>query len=444
MADRVPWVQRLGLGRREQRAWAMYDWANSAFVTTVVAALLPVYYSDVAASHLPNEVATAYWGYSSAIALGVVAILSPSLGAMADYLGAKKHFLAVFLGFGVTFTALLYFVGEGQWALASFLFIVAYIGFSGANVFYEALLPSIALDSELDQVSTAGFAIGYLGGGILLAMNAIWFLFPEAFGFADGGAAVRASFLSVAVWWALFSVPLFRRVPEPSRRLVESEAEGMNPIQVGFSRVWKTLHEIRGHRDLFFFLLAFLVYNDGVGTIVKMASIYGVEVGIGRGHLIGALLLVQFAGVPFTFGFGRFATRVSQKTAIYLCLVVYTGVAALGYFMTTAWQFWVLALAVAVVQGGVSGLSRSVYASMIPAGRATEFFGFYSVSSKLAGIAGPLVFGVVGQSTGSSRFGILSLVGFFVVGGVLLTRVDIGAGRRAARQDEESMAEVTG
>ena len=272
---------------------------------------------------------------------------------------------------------------------------------------------------------------------MLLAVNAVWFLSPESFGLADETEAVRASFVSVAVWWALFSLPLFRRVREPPPRLVHGEAVGLNPVRAGFSRVRETLKEIRGHRDLFLFLLAFLVYNDGVGTIIKMASIYGVEVGIGTPHLIGALLLVQFVGVPFTFAFGRLAARVSAKTAIYFCLAVYTMISVFGFFMTTSWQFWALALAVGMVQGGVQGLSRSVYASMIPAGRSTEFFGFYSVSSKFAGIAGPLLFAVVGQSTGASRWGILSLVFFFVAGFALLTRVDIDAGRSLARHEDE-------
>ena len=440
--DQYSWMQKLGVGRNELRAWAMYDWANSAFATTIMGAFLPIYYAQVAASQLPGEVATAYWGYTTAAALGIIAVLSPVLGAVADYLGAKKRFLGVLMGFGATFTALLYFVGDGEWVLASALFIVANIGFAGANVFYESLLPSVAREDELDQVSTAGFAIGYVGGGVLLAVNALWYLFPGSFGFADETEAVRASFVSVAVWWTLFSLPFFRRVPEPPRRLVHGEAIGLNPVRVGFSRVWETLREIRGHRDLFLFLLAFLVYNDGVGTIIKMASIYGAEIGIETPHLIGALLLVQFVGVPFTLGFGRFAARVSPKTAIYLCLAVYIGISAFGFFMTAAWQFWALALAVAMVQGGVQGLSRSVYASMIPEGRSTEFFGFYSVSSKFAGIAGPLVFALVGQSMGTSRWGILSLVLFFVAGFALLTRVDIEAGRRTARQEEEAMTQV--
>lgn len=430
---------KLGLGSKSLRAWALYDWANSAFATTIMAAFLPVYYATVVARGLGETLATAYWGYTTAIALALVAVISPVLGAIADYLGAKKKFLAVFLGFGATFTACLWFIGEGAWALTSALFIVANIGFAGANVFYEALLPSLAHGEEIDQVSTAGYALGYVGGGALLALNAAWYLAPGRFGFVDADQAVRASFVSVAVWWVLFSLPLFRSVREPAPRLERTEAADLNPVRAGFRRVLGTLREIRGHPDLFVFLLAFLVYNDGVGTIIKMASIYGAEVGIGTGHLIGALILVQFVGIPFTFGFGQFARRVGPRRGIYVALVVYTAIAVLGFFMSAAWHFWVLAVAVASVQGGVQGLSRSLFASMVPVGRATEFFGFYSVSSKFAGIAGPLVFAVVGQSMGTSRWSILSLVAFFVVGGLVLTRVDVDAGRRLAAETDAAM-----
>ena len=361
------------------------------------------------------------------------------LGAIADYMGAKKRFLAVFMGFGVTFTALLYFIGEGDWLLASAIFIVASIGFAGANVFYEALLPSVARGSDLDRVSTAGYAMGYVGGGVLLALNAAWYLSPETFGFTDGGQAVRASFVSAAVWWALFSIPLFRTVREPDSRLGEGEAMGLNAAKVGFSRVAATLREIRGHPDLFLFLLAFLVYNDGVGTIVRMATIYGAEVGIEAGQMIGALILVQFVGIPFTFAFGQIAARVSAKSAIFVCLAAYSAIAAFGFFLSEAWHFWALAVGVGMVQGGIQGLSRSLYASMIPAGRSTEFFGFYSVSAKFGGIFGPLVFGTVGLFTGASRWGILSLVVFFAVGAALLTRVNVGAGRRLAHEVDSAM-----
>lgn len=429
----------IGLGSSQLRAWALYDWANSAFATTIMAGFLPLYYAQVAASPLDDVTATAYWGYTTAIALAIIAVLSPLLGAVADYMGVKKRFLAVFMGFGVAFTACLYFIGDGDWLLASALFIVANIGFAGANVFYEALLPSITTGEELDRVSTAGYALGYVGGGILLAINAAWYMWPESFGFTDGAHAVRASFLSVGVWWLLFSIPLFKRVEEPRPRLTPGEHKGLNPLKVGFKRVASTLGEIRQHRDLFVFLLAFLVYNDGVGTIIKMATVYGAEVGIAGQQLIGALLLVQFLGIPFTLGFGHFASRVSARTGIYVCLVAYTAIATLGFFMSSAWHFWALAAGVAMVQGGIQGLSRSVYASMIPLGRSTEFFGFYSVSSKFAGIAGPLLFAIVGQSLNASRFGILSLILFFVAGGVLLSRADIEAGQAQARAEDAEM-----
>jgi len=439
-APKSGFLARVGLGSKELRAWATYDWANSAFATTVMAGFLPIYYRTVAASGFSEADRTAMWGYTQSVALLVIAVISPVLGAIADYMGAKKRFLAVFMGFGATFCALLYMIGEGDWLLASAIFIVARIGFAGGNVFYESLLPSLARgEDELDRVSTAGYAVGYVGGGVLLAINAVWYMSPETFGFADGGHAVRASFVSVGVWWALFSIPLFRRVPEPRARLTQEERAGMNPLKVGFSRVGSTLKEIGQYRDLFLFLLAFLVYNDGVNTIVSMAIAYGSEVGIGEAHLIGVLLMVQFLGMPFTFGFGQLAAKVSAKTGIYICLAVYTVLAGLGFFMSSAWQFWLLGAGLAMVQGGTQALSRSVFASMVPVGRSTEFFGFYSVSGRFAGIFGPLVFAVVGQAMESSRYSILSLIAFFAVGGFLLTRVNIGAGRARAREEEAEM-----
>ena len=432
-------LDALGLHRRELRAWAMYDWANSAFATTVMAGVLPVYYASVAGANLPGNRATVYWAYTSSIALAIIAVLSPLLGAAADYLGAKKRFLGAFAALGIGATALLYFVGSGDWAFASVVFILGNIGFAGANVFYESLLPSLVRDDELDRVSTAGYAIGYVGGGVLLALNLAWILMPDRFGFSGADAASRASFVSVAVWWALFSVPLFRRVPEPERRLEEGESDGLNPLTVGFSRVWETLREVRQHREVFVFLLAFWLYNDGIGTIIKMATIYGAEIGIGQSDLIGALLVVQFVGIPFTFSFGWIAGRIGAKRGLYLALAVYTGISMLGYFMQHAWQFWALAFGVATVQGGSQALSRSIFASMIPAGKSSQFFGFFSVSAKFAGIVGPLLFGVVGQITGGSRLSILSLVVFFLGGMALLRMVDVEAGQRAARREDATL-----
>jgi len=440
----VKLLRTLGLHRPELRAWAMYDWANSAFVTTVVAAVLPIYYADVAASTLPEHLRTAYWGYTSSVALLFVALVSPVLGAVADYMGAKKRFLATFAVLGAAATGCLYFAESGDWLFASGVYVIGYLGFAGSIVFYESLLPYVAEGSEVDRVSAAGYAVGYVGGGILLAVNMAWIVRPDLFGMGDAGRASRFAFLSVAAWWLLFSLPLLRKVREPSARLEPGEVVALNPVRVGFRRVWGTLKEIRRFRQLFLFLVAFWFYGDGIGTIIKMATIYGREVGIGTTDLIGALLLVQFLGIPFTFAFGALAERIGPKNGIYLALSVYAGVSVFGYFMTEAWHFWALAGGVATVQGGAQALSRSLYATLVPRGKSSEFFGFFSVSSKFAGIAGPLLFGAVAQLAGGSRLSILSLLVFFVGGIALLSRVDVEEGRAVARDEERAMARASG
>ena len=415
-------------------AWCMYDWANSAFATTIMAAVLPTFYQSVAGANLEGNLATVYWGYTTSIALLLTALLAPMLGAIADYSGTKKRFLAGFATLGIVFTCLLVLIQTGDWLLASLLFAVANVGFAAANIFYDALLPHVAHPDEIDQVSTKGYALGYLGGGILLAINLAWILFPSTFFLPNAESASRLSFLSVGIWWALFSIPIFRNVPEPPR-MAEARAE-IHPIVGGFRRLRQTFRDVRRYRELIKFLVAFWLYNDGIGTIIKMATIYGAEIGIGQRDLIGALLLTQFVGIPFSFLFGRLAKRLGAKPSIYLALAVYTGISILGYFMTHAWEFWALAFLVGLVQGGSQALSRSLFGSMVPKEKTAEFFGFYSVSSKFAGIAGPFVFALVGQLTGSSRLSIVSIVFFFIVGGLLLTRVDEKEGIRVARAED--------
>lgn len=268
----VGWLYRLGLHRPELRAWAMYDWANSAFATTVMGALMGPYFKAVPAGHLAESVSTAYWAYTTSLALFIVALISPVLGATADFMGAKKRFLGGFAGLGIIFTSFLWFAGSGDWVFTSAVYIVANVGFAAANVFYESLLPSIASREEIDRVSVAGYAVGYVGGGILLAINAAWIMFPETFGLVDEAHAIRLSFVSVSVWWALFSVPLFRTVREPTRNRAAHEGVGRHPLVVGFARVRRTFGEIRQNRQVFLFLLAYWLYNDGIGTIIKMAT----------------------------------------------------------------------------------------------------------------------------------------------------------------------------
>jgi UMF1 family MFS transporter len=415
-------------------AWCMYDWANSAFATTIMAAVLPTFYQAVAGTDLEGNLATVYWGYTTSIALLLTALLAPMMGAIADYSGTKKRFLAGFATLGIIFTCLLVLIRTGDWLLASILFVVANVGFAAANIFYDALLPHVAHPDEIDQVSTKGYALGYLGGGILLAINLAWILSPSTFFISDTESASRLSFLSVGIWWALFSIPVLRHVPEPPG-MAEAQAE-VHPILGGFRRLGQTFRHIRRYRELIKFLVAFWLYNDGIGTIIKMATIYGAEIGIGQSDLIGALLLTQFVGIPFSFFFGRLAKRLGTKPSIYLALAIYTGISIWGYFMAHAWEFWALAFLVGLVQGGSQALSRSLFCSMVPKGKTAEFFGFYSVSSKFAGIVGPFVFALVGQLTGSSRLSILSIIFFFIVGGLLLTRVNEKEGVRVARAED--------
>lgn len=410
-------------------SWCLYDWANSAFATTIMAAVLPYFYSSVAAAHLSKTTASGYWGYTNTIGMLIVACCAPVLGALADHGGFKKKFLGGFAGLGMASTALLVFVGRGDWLLASFLYILGMVGFSGGNNFYDSLLPHVAGEGEMDRVSSYGYALGYLGGGLLLSLNLAMILKPEFFGVRDAEWAARYSFLLVAVWWGVFSIPLFRNVPEPP--VLPIPGESAHPFRASLQRLSLTFRHLRKYHQAFKFLMAFWLYNDGIGTIISMAVIFGAEIRIPQGHLIGAILAVQFVGFPCAILFGRLARRIGAKRAILFGLAVYTGIALGGYFMRSALHFWILAALVGFVQGGTQALSRSLFGRLIPKSRSAEFYSFYDVSSKFAGILGPSVFGLVGQITGSSRLSIVALVVFFISGGVLLLGVNEKKGREA-------------
>ncbi len=425
------------------RAWTMYDWGNSAFATTIMATILPVYYSSVAASNLPRNIATARWGFTTSFAALLVAVLAPILGSIADFKGNKKRFLSFFMSMGVLATALLYFVNTGDWLLASILYIFGNMGFSGSLVFYDALLPHIASPEEIDNVSSRGFAMGYIGGGILLAINVAMITFGEKiFPGIDPTLMSRLCFLSVAIWWLVFSLPLFRHVPEPARRIEKNE-EGMNPIKVSFQRLGKTFKEIKNYRDLFTFLIAFFLYVNGIGTIITMSTIYGTEIGLQQTTLVGTLLMVQFVAAPFSMAFGALAKKIGTKNAIYLSLIIYTFIAIGGYFMSTEWHFWALGFAVATVQGGSQALSRSLLGRMVPKSKSAEFYGFFSVFDKFSSIAGPFLFGVVSTIMGQSRLSIVSLVIFFILGMIVLSKVDIERGIQTAQKEDERLITVS-
>lgn len=443
-------LERLGLHRPELRAWAMYDWALSGLQTVITTAIFPIYFVRVAAAHLPGSGGTQLYARANTIAMLIVAVLSPILGAITDYKGNKKAFLAFFTVIGASGAAAMFFIHRGDVVLASSLFIVALIGGSGCLVFYESLLPHLASPQEMDRVSTAGYALGYLGGGLLAALNLLWIQRPAWFGLpsgenlseSDATLPVRLAFMSVAVWWILFSIPLFRRVSEPPRKLESDEQAAMNPIRAALQRVMETLRELRRYRNAFVMLVAFLLYNDGVQTIIKMAAAYGTEIGIGQGALIAAFVLVQFVGVPCAFLFGWIASRTGAKPAIFAGLLVYIVITILGYFMDSATDFFVLAILVGTVQGGTQALSRSLFASMIPPHKSGEFFGFYSIFEKFAGIFGPLLFDLTIAATGTSRNAILSVIAFFIAGAILLHLVDVEKGQQEARSAEEGTRAV--
>jgi UMF1 family MFS transporter len=426
------WLVRLGLHRPELRAWATYDWANSAFQSTVITAVFPDFFASVAAADLPPAIATSRYAWATTIAVAFIAVLGPVLGAVADRRALKKTMLGAFLGIGAIATMLMATIDRGQWLYAAVIFIVANIAIAATLVFYDSLLPHIATPEEMDRVSTSGYAIGYLGGGFVLVVNLLWILMPETFGLSGSVAAIKLSFVSVALWWLLFSLPLFRWVPEPvpmSRLRSDPEASLGSGA---FRGVLRTFHELRGYRQAFLLLVAFLLYNDGIQTIIRMATIYGAEIGIDRNARIAAFVLVQFVGVPFSFLFGAMAHRIGAKPAIFVSLSVYIGISVLGYFMSTAWHFFVLAFLVAMVQGGSQALSRSLFARMIPRHKSSEYFGFFSVFEKFAGVAGPALFALSVSVFGSSRAAVLSVIAFFVAGALVLTRVDVAEGEAEA------------
>ena len=645
--------------RKRIRAWTMYDWANSAFVTTVAAAVLPVYYSQVAASTLPSPaVATAYWSMGVSISLIIVAVIAPVLGTVSDVMRGKKKFLSIFAGIGIVATGLLVLVKSGNWLLASLLFIFGRVGFAGANVFYDALLPHVARVEDQDKVSSRGYAMGYLGGGLLLAVNVVMIqLLPGTWG-------PRLSFLTVALWWALFSIPLLKSIPEPHTLTARLE-KGQDVLSVSFKRIGETFRDIRQYKELFKMLLAALIYLDGIGTIIGVAAIYGAELGFGTLELILALLLVQFVGIPFSLIFGRLpgkdtrhrhivmafivfnivllpvfgiggkrllpesisgapqpayastdsavgegaysvtdeafsyrgswtkktvagetirskeartyrmtdeqgarldfpfngrkltitygvgpdhgvwtveidgqplededgqpvridaynsrlryentitiltptagehllslvnqgernsrssgnvlsiaevkvlpplrqsnlglvigmifaleviclllallfgkvlfsrlADKMNTKRSLLLALFVYSVIAVWGFFLDSVVEFWCLAWLVACVQGGSQALTRSLFSTLVPAPKSGEFFGLFGIMEKAATFTGPLLFAAAGAIFGSSRPAVLSLIVFFIVGMILLLRVDVETGRQIARAEESEL-----
>lgn len=419
--------------RKKAVSWALYDWANSAFATTVMAGFFPIFFKQYWDAASPAVESTFRLGVANSVASLTIVAAAPVLGAIADRASAKKRLLMIFAFIGILMTAALFLVGEGNWIMAVLLYICGIIGFSGGNVFYDSLLVSVAGTKKVDFVSALGFALGYLGGGLLFAFNVFMTRNPELFGLSGATEAVRFSFITVAVWWAVFSIPVIIFVKEPEGGEVPLN---WSVVAGGFRQLVHTFDEVRKLKQVFLFLAGYWLYIDGVDTVVRMAVDYGLAIGFRAEGLMLALLITQFVGFPSAIAFGKIGEKVGPRAGIFIGIGVYVLITLWAYFMQRENEFYMLAAGIGLVQGGVQSLSRSLYARIIPANKAAEFFGFYNMLGKFAAVIGPVMMGWVGVVSGNSRAGILSLIVLFLAGAALLSRVQIDEGVRMARDLE--------
>ena len=407
--------------KRSIVAWAFYDWANSAFATTVMAGFFPVFFSAYWAVGSSAAEGTFYLGLAISIGSAIIAILAPFLGSIADWGSYKKRLLAFFALLGAVMTASLSLLQMGNWPMAVVIYLFAMVGFAGGNTFYDALLPYVASEEKVDFVSSLGYSLGYIGGGLLFAVNVFMFLNPEWFSIVSQEQAVKLSFVMVGIWWAVFSLPILLFVKEEKSReaLPLSQA-----IRKGMSVTINTVKSFRSLRTISFFLVAYWLYIDGVDTIIVMAVAYGTSLGFPSESLIVALLITQFVAFPSALLYAFFAKKVGVRRALQVAIGAYTFIAILGFFMNKPLHFYLLAVAIGLFQGGIQALSRSYYTRLIPKGRSAEFFGFFNMLGKFASILGPLLMGLVSLVTGSTRLGIVSLIILFSGGFFMLSKVD--------------------
>jgi len=403
-------------------AWALYDWANSAYATTVMAGFFPIYFKQYWGAGVSVGESSYYLGIANSGASLIIMLLAPLLGAIADQLGARKRLLLLFAFIGILMTALLPLVHQGQWWLAALFYVIATVGFSGSISFYDALIVFVTEPRRLDSVSALGYALGYLGGGLVFAVNVWMTLSPASFGLADAGEAVRLSFVIVALWWALFTLPLAISIREPSGPQQRLGAA----IRAGLLQLRTTCADIRRFRTVLLFLLAYWLYIDGVDTIVRMAVDYGLALGFAANNLIIALLITQFVGFPSALVFGHLGQRLGPKTGIYIAIGIYGLVVIWAAGLEQVSEFYALAVVIGLVQGGIQSLSRSLYARLIPTDKTAEFFGFYNMLGKFAAVLGPVLVGWTSAVSGSPRTSILVLLLLFVTGAFFLSRVDVG------------------
>jgi len=418
--------------------WAMYDWANSAFATTVMASFFPIFFKEYWTVGTDPVVSTAQLGFANSAAGILVALMAPVLGAIADRGEAKKKFLLFFAAVGIIMTSALYLVPRGSWETAAGCYAAAMVGFAGSIIFYDSLLTTVALEARRDFVSSLGFSMGYLGGGVLFALNVWMTLSPASFGLPSSGEGVKLSFLSVGLWWAAFSLPLIFLVRESTGTVKKNPTA---VIREGIGQLRDTLREIRHLKTIFLFLAAYWLYIDGVDTIIVMALDYGLSIGLKAEDLIVALLITQFIGFPSALFFGRLGERIGAKRAILIGIGVYLFISIYGAFIEDKREFFILACIIGLVQGGVQALSRSLYSRIIPADRSAEYFGFYNMLSRFATVAGPILVGTTAllarsmgyQGTTASRISIVSVAILFLAGGFVLSRVDERKGKKEAQ-----------
>jgi len=432
--ERTPLIHQGGTMRDQKKpiwSWAMYDWANSAFATTVMAGFFPLFFKGYWANPDNPAESTFYLGLANSLASIIVAALAPFLGAIADKGTAKRKFMITFASLGIVMTGGLFMVAQGHWQMAVLLYVLATIGFSGSNIFYDSLLPGVASEKKVDYTSSLGFSLGYLGGGILFLVNVLMYLKPEMFGIADGATAIKLSFLTVAVWWTAFTIPLLLWVEEPK---INEPVSLLKAVPLGWKQLMDTLKDIRHLKVVGLFLLAYWLYIDGVDTIVRMAVDYGMSLGFPSSSLITALLIVQFIAFPFTMLYYKISTKIGLKKGILIGIMGYGVITFLGYFMNAVWQFYVLALMIGMFQGGIQAISRSAYSRLIPKEKAAEFYGFYNMLGKFAAVVGPFLMGSITLMTGNPRFGILSILILFIFGGYFLLKVDFEEGEKMAKE----------
>ena len=419
------------MDKKKVFSWTLYDWANSAFATTVMAGFFPIFFEKYWSNPDFVDKSTFYLGLSNSVGSLIVAIMAPFLGAISDTGSTKKKFLFTFAFLGILSTSLLFFIQQGEWQLAAALYVVGAIGFSSGNVFYDSLLPAVAKKPKYDFVSSLGFSMGYLGGGVLFIINILMYQNPHWFGIQDSTTAIRLSFVTVAVWWAVFSIPIFLFVPEPKNKddIIFSDA-----VKLGWLQLKTTFSEIKQMRIIGLFLLSYWLYMDGVDTIIRMAGKLALSMGFEASDMLFVLILVQLIGFPAGLLFNWFSSIIKPKNAVLVAILFYTIATGSAYFMTSKIHFYGLAGIIGLFQGGIQAISRSLFARLVPLGKEGEFFGFYNMLGKFSAVVGPILLGTVTLVTGNARMGLFALIVLFVGGGLLLTRVDFDEGERIAKE----------